>query len=86
MAAQRFRMTLRSPRRIRDGVPRSSRIATLKMLHRKTLVCKHGVENDLDISRKPGGPAIQPEPLEADMILDGRSPALCQAQFWVGPL
>jgi hypothetical protein len=81
-----FGMTSSALRCVCVESSRHNQIATLRVLRRKPLVCEHGVGNDLDIHRKLCGPAIQPEPLETDMILDGRSPALRQAQFRVGPL
>jgi len=61
-------------------------IALLWVLRCETLICEDWVESDLDVHWGLGEPTVQPEPLETDVVVDGRSPALRQVPFRVGPI
>ena len=61
-------------------------IALLWVLRCETLICEDWIESDLDVHRGLGEPTVQPEPLETDMVVDGRPPALQQVSFWIGPI
>lgn len=67
------------------GSFRRSSIALLWVLRCETLICEDWVENDLDVHWGLGEPTVQPEPLETDVVLDGRSPALRQVIFRIRP-
>jgi len=70
---------------ISAGCPWRSSIALLGVLRCETLICEDWVESDLYIHRGLGEPTVQPEPLESDVVLDGRSPALRQVIFRIRP-
>ena len=52
----------------------------------ETLICEDWVESDLDVHWGLGEPTVQPEPLESNVVVDGRSPALGQVIFRIGPI
>jgi hypothetical protein len=53
------------------------------MLNSKSLICKEWIEEDLDINRGVSCAAIQPDPLETDVVFNGGFPALRNVAFWV---
>lgn len=61
------------------------RIALFGVLCRKTLIGERWIEDDLYVYRELGTPTVQPKPLEADVILDGRSPTPIQIHVRLGP-
>jgi hypothetical protein len=49
------------------------------------LIRKERIDEDLDLHRRASGAAVQPEPLETDVVFNGGFPALRKAVFWVRP-
>ena len=91
IAAQTFGITASGAREaaflcVRVGCSWRSGIALLWVLQCETLICEYWVESDLDVHWGLGEPTVQPEPLETDVVVDRRPPALRQVPFWIRPV
>lgn len=47
------------------------------------MIRKERIDEDLDLHRRASGAAVQPEPLETDVVFNGGFPALRNVAFWV---